>query len=138
MSLAEKLRRVPSVGWAAMFAVLIVFPLIGSFGFWDPWELNVAERARAMVRAHSLMDPTVGGQQGPEPPLDLCLNALGMQIFGARELGARVFNAVFAAVALLGVFWAGRGLFRTRAALLSTLALGSMPLFFLQARQLTS
>jgi len=36
------------------------------------------------------------------------------------------------------VYWAGLGLLRRRAALLSVLALGSFPLFVLEARQLTS
>ena len=61
-----------------------------------------------------------------------------MKVFGVGELGARVGNGVFAVLALLAVYWAGAGLFRKRAALLATLALGTMPLFFLQARQLTS
>ena len=38
----------------------------------------------------------------------------------------------------MAVYWAGRSLLRPRAALLATLALGTMPLFVLEARQLTS
>ena len=91
-----------------------------------------------MVKAGSLSDVTVTGRYGAEPPLDLFCAALGMKLFGVSELGARLFNALFAVLALLAVYWAGAGLFRRRAALLSTLALGTMPLFFLQARQLTS
>jgi hypothetical protein len=138
MSFIERMRRFPTAGWAALFALLLVFPLLGSFGFWDPWELNLAERAREMVRAGNLTDPTVGRRYTAEPPLDLFFAALGMKVFGVRELGARFGNAIFAVGTLLGVYWAGLGLFRRRAALLATLALGTMPLFFLQARQLTS
>jgi hypothetical protein len=138
MSFAERLRRIPAGAWAGVFAVLLVFPVLGSFGFWDPWELGIAERAREMVKADRLTDTTVGGRYGAEPPLDLMLAALGIKIFGPAELGARFWNAVFAVLALLAVYWAGAGLFRKRAALLATLALGTMPLFFLQARQLTS
>src|SRR5262245_59941241 len=136
MSFADRLRRVsPGVG-AIVFAVLLIFPFLGSFGFWDPWELNLAERAREMMTGGQLGDPTLGGRYPGEPPLDLFLAGLGMKMFGASELGARLFNALAAVAALLGVFWAGKGLFRPRAALLATLALGTMPLFFLQARQL--
>jgi len=60
MSVVDKMRRIPPLGWAAIFAVLLVFPLLGSFGFWDPWELNIAERAREMVNAGSLTDVTAG------------------------------------------------------------------------------
>jgi hypothetical protein len=121
-----------------VFAVLLLFPTVGSFGFWDPWELNIGERAREMMRRGALLDTTAGGRYTAEPPLDLFLAALGMKIFGARELGARVLGALAGAGALLAVYWAGVGLLRPRAALLATVALGSMPLFFLGARQLTS
>ncbi len=138
MSLAERLRRVPPLGWVVLFAVLMTLPGLWSFGFWDPWELSIADRARALLRAGDLLDTTVAGKYAAEPPLDLFLSAAGMKIFGARELGARLFNALAGIGALLGVYWAGLGLFRRRAALLSALVLGSMPLFVLQARQLTS
>jgi hypothetical protein len=138
MSFAEKLRRVPAAGWVVVFAVLLIFPWLGSFGFWDPWELGLGERAREMLKTGHLFDPTAGGRYGKEPPLDLGLAALGMKVFGVSELGARVFGALFAVVALLAVYWAGASLFRRRAGLLSALVLGTMPLFFLQARQLTS
>ena len=138
MSFVDRLRRITPATWAAVFAVLLVFPWLGSFGFWDPWELGIAERAREMARSGHLTDVTAGGRYGKEPPLDLILAALGMKVFGVGELGARFGNGVFAVLALLAVYWAGAGLFRQRAALLATLALGTMPLFFLQARQLTS
>ena len=138
MSLAEKLRRVSPFAWAVVFSVLLVLPLLGTFGFWDPWELGIAERAREMTKAGALSDPAVGGRYGREPPLDLFLAALGMKLFGSNEWGARLGNGFFAILALLAVYWAGAGLFRRRAGLLAALALGTMPLFFLQARQITS
>ncbi len=59
-------------------------------------------------------------------------------MFGASEWGARFFFALSAIAALMAVYWAGAGLLRRRAGLLATLALGTMPLFVLEARQLTS
>ena len=38
----------------------------------------------------------------------------------------------------MAIYWAGAGLLRKRAGLLATLALGTTPLFVLEARQLTS
>ena len=139
MSFADKVRRIPALGWVVVFSVLLIFPWLGSFGFWDPWELALGERAREMLRAGSLTDVTVGGRYGKEPPLDLFLTAAGHEVVrrpragraAARWLGSRV-------LALLAVYWAGAGLFRRRAGLLAALVLGTMPLFFLQARQLTS
>ncbi len=59
-------------------------------------------------------------------------------MFGAKELGARLPLALAAIGALMAVYWAGRSLLRKRAALLAMLALGTMPLFVLEARQLNS
>ena len=45
----DKLRRlqaVPSWAWALLFAVLLCLPRLGAFGLWEPWELNLADRAR--------------------------------------------------------------------------------------------
>lgn len=138
MSIFDRIRRLPPLGWALIFAVLMVLPGLGSSGFWDPWELSVADQAREIARAGDLFEPTVKGRFAAEPPLDLALTALGMKMFGMREFGARFLNGLCAIGALLAVYWAGVGLFRRRAALLATLALGTMPLFFLQARQLMS
>ena len=138
----ERLRRtlgsVPEWGWALLFALVVCLPRLGTFGFWDPFELKLADQARDMVRAGSLFDPTVGGKYAPVARLDLLLAALGIKLFGASELGARLPIALAGVGALMAVYWAGTGLFRKRAALLGTLVLGSMTMFVLEARQLTT
>jgi hypothetical protein len=138
MSFVERLRRVPPGWWVALFAFALILPRLGSFGFWDPWELKLAERARDIAHSENLFDVTVGRRFTAAPPLDLAANALGMRVFGVGEFGGRISDALFGVLAILGVYWAGLGLFRRRAALLGALALGSMPMFVLQARQLTS
>src|SRR6185503_13392211 len=70
--------------------------------------------------------------------LTATLQTLGVAMLGPSELGARLFGALSAIGALMAVFWAGVGLFRARAALLAVLALGTMPLFALSSRQVTS
>jgi hypothetical protein len=135
----EKLRRVPFWGWALLFSLAICLPRLGRFGFWDPWELKIADQAREMVRSGHIFDPTGSAAHvQPGKPLGPILEALGIKVFGASELGARIFIALMAVGALMAVYWAGLGLFRRRAALLGTLVLGSMTLFVLEARQLTS
>lgn len=138
MSLLARARRLPPATWAAVAAVLLILPGLGSFGFWDPWELNVADRARDVSRGASLFDATAGGRYTAEPPLDAFLSGLGMKVFGAREWGGRIFLALSGILAVMAVFWGGRGLFRARAGLLGALALVTMPIFLLQTRQLTS
>jgi hypothetical protein len=134
----DRLRRVPTWGWALLFSLALCLPRLGGFGFWDPWELKLADHAREMERAGHLFDPTSGGHFPAVKPVGLFLAALGIKLFGAREVGARLLSALCAVIALMGVYWAGAGLFRRRAALLSTLVLGSMTIFVLEARQLTS
>ena len=136
--IGRALRAVPAWGWALLFALVVCLPRLGGFGFWDPFELKIADHARDMARAGALFDPTVGGKYAQSPRLDLFLAALGIKLFGASELGARLPIALAAVGALMAVYWAGAGLFRRRAALLGTLVLGSMAMFVLEARQLTS
>ncbi|HEV3030776.1 MAG TPA: glycosyltransferase family 39 protein [Polyangia bacterium] len=136
--LGRALRAVPEWGWALLFALVICLPRLGAFGFWDPFELKLADQARDMVRAGALFDPTVGGKYPATARLDLLLAALGIKLFGASELGARLPIALSGVGALMAVYWAGAGLFRKRAALLGTLVLGSMTMFVLEARQLTT
>jgi Dolichyl-phosphate-mannose-protein mannosyltransferase len=136
--MSDRLRRVPPWAWTLAFALALCLPRLGSFGFWDPSELKLAEQAREIARSSNLFDPTVGGRFAARPPLDLSLAALGIRLFGASELGARLLFALAAVGALMAVYWAGAGLLRRRAGLLSALVLGTMPLFALEARQLTS
>lgn len=138
MSFSDRVRRVPAAAWALLFAVALLLPGLGRSGFWDPWELTLADRVRELASSGSLGDSTVHGRFAAEPPLDLLLSALGVKLFGAREFGARLGYALFGIAALFGVYWSGAGMFRRRAGLLAALALGTMPLFFLQGRQLVS
>ena len=138
MLLTDRLRRVPSWGWALLFSLAICLPRLGTFGFWDPWELKLADRAREMASSGQLFDSTAGGRYPAMKALAPFFAALGIKIFGAGEFGARLLNALSALGALMAVYWAGTGLFRRRAGLLATLVLGSMTLFVLEARQLTS
>lgn len=138
MSFIEKLRRIPPVWWILFFALVLVLPRLGSFGFWDPWELKIAERARDMAASDALFDVTVGKRFTAQPPLNLALSAIGMRIFSVGEFGGRIGNGLCAILAIMAVYWAGLGLFRRRAAVLAALTLGSFPLFVLESRQLIS
>jgi hypothetical protein len=136
--LRSRLQRVPPWGWALAFAVLLCLPRLARFGFWDPWELKLAEQARDVASSGHFFDATVGGRYPGTRPLGTILSAIGISIFGAHELGARLPIALCGLAALMAVYWAGTQLLRPRAALLATLALGTMPLFVLEARQLAS
>ena len=103
-------RRVPLWWWALAFAVLLCLPRLARFGFWDPWELKLAEQARDIARSGNLFDATVGGKYPGGHALAMLLSALGIRLLGASELGARLPIALSAVGALLAVYWAGRSL----------------------------
>lgn len=138
MTWIQRLARVPASWWVAGLALLLVLPGLGGFGFWDPWELGLADRARDLARAGSLTDVTLGGRYGAEPPLRMLLVALGVKLLGASELGARLPGALVALLVLVAVYHAGVVLGSRRSALLSVLVLATTPIFYLQARQLPS
>jgi hypothetical protein len=135
--MVDEAARVPGWAWALFFAGLLCLAGL-RFGFWDPWELKLAEQARDVSASGHLFDPTAGGRYPGGHALSMLLSAIGIAIAGATEFGARLPIALTAIGALMAVYWAGRSLLRPRAALLATLALGTMPLFVFEARQLTS
>ena len=52
--LRYELRRVPPWAWALVFAIALCLPRLSRFGFWDPWELKLADQAREMARTGPL------------------------------------------------------------------------------------
>jgi hypothetical protein len=131
----DRLRRVPAWAWALLVSVALVLPRLGAFGLWEPWELTLAEQARQTADTLTAGKAVQLLTQAQLIPL---LRALGVLVFGPTELGVRLFSAFSGIAALMAVYWAGVGLFRRRAALISVLVLGATPLFALSARQATT
>src|ERR1043165_7259676 len=88
--LSGELRRVPTWVWAVLFALALCLPSLARFGFWDPWELKLAEQARDVARSGHVFDPTADGKYPGGRALNMLLSALGISIFGPSELGARL------------------------------------------------
>lgn len=131
----DRLRRVPAWAWALLFSVAIALPRLTAFGLWEPWELTLAEQARVTadgLTAGKAFELVANAQLIP------LMRAVGVKLFGATELGVRLFSALTSIAALMAVYWAGLGLFRRRAALIAVLVLGATPLFALSARQVTT
>ena len=131
----DRLRRVPAWAWALLVSVALVLPRLGAFGLWEPWELTLAEQARQTADTLTAGKAVHLLTQAQLIPL---LRALGVLVFGPTELGVRLFSAFSGIAALMAVYWAGVGLFRHRAALISVLVLAATPLFALSARQATT
>src|SRR5262245_8536212 len=118
----------------AVLALLALIPLLGQYGFWDPHEIAVADKARALTRG-------TGGYMdlwARELPLTPWLIAIFTANFGRSEFVARLPLALLGVVAALATYGLGARLRRPRAGLYGAVALLASPLVIFQARQLTS
>ncbi|HEX9104842.1 MAG TPA: glycosyltransferase family 39 protein, partial [Polyangia bacterium] len=120
----------------AALALVLFFPRLGSFGFWDPYEIKIADVARNVVTGQSPLAQATHAIG--RPPATVSLVATGFRLFGVGELGGRLPIAITSLFAVLACFYAGSGLIRRRGALLGTFVLATAPAFLLGARQLTT
>lgn len=146
---------------AVAFAAAILLPGIGSQGFWEPHEIEVADHALALASAGdtelaTTPEPRNAGDPiaqllaesaqirravaaWPETePLSMRAAAWGMSTFGPGELPARLPLALMGLATVLIAFLLGARIATPRAGLFAALILVSMPLFVFEARQLTS
>ena len=114
-----------------VLAALLYLPRLGSFGFWDPTEVRVADAAR-VLNDHNA--PTTGIRFS----LVTWLVARGFRLLGTGELGGRLPLALCSIFAVLALYYAARAILRPRGALLAAVALATMPSLLFGGRQLTS
>lgn len=120
----------------AALGLALFVPRLGSFGFWDPYEIHIADVARTMVQAGTGLGPAT--HQLGRPPAVVALVAAGFKAVGIGELGGRLPIALASVLVLLACFYAGTGLIRRRGALLGSFVLATTPAVLLGARQLTT
>jgi len=86
----------------AVFAAVVVFPFLGSFGLLEPDEGRFAQIGREMAANGNYLVPHLNGiEQFYKPPLVYWLNAVAYKIFGVSEWTARLPSAL----AFFGVIW---------------------------------
>ncbi|HET9594876.1 MAG TPA: glycosyltransferase family 39 protein [Anaeromyxobacteraceae bacterium] len=146
------------IALVAAAASLVVLPWLGAVGLWDPWEPHYGEVAREMLVRRDFVHPYYElAWFFSKPVLLMWLTAAAMALAGAQSRGLPVGSvaegptpsglslgtewAMRLPVALLSilacalVFVAVRRLVSRRAAYASSLALATMPFWFLMARQ---
>lgn len=99
----------------------------------DPSESRYAEIARKMMETGDWVTPhfDYGVPFWAKPPLSMWMSALGMELFGVNQFGARIFLFATALVVLLLVADSTRReLGDAAAAWKAALMLAAMPLFF--------
>ncbi|HNS97581.1 MAG TPA: glycosyltransferase family 39 protein [Polyangiaceae bacterium] len=143
----ESTRNAPS-SWllraaGLLIPLLILMPSLGSGGIWDPHELNVADFARRIginlfgAQALSLADadntmPTL--EQLGKGELPFTSIAAGFAAFGLHEWAGRLPLALWALAGAGAIYWLVSRLMDERAGVFASIALSTMPLFFVQAR----
>ena len=123
---------------ALLFAVLLSGS--GSWGLTESSEARYAEIAREMVTTGDYLHPSLLGiHHYHKPPVTYQLTALGYQIFGVNEFGARFFLAVALLLQVFFVYKIGRLLFKNeKKAMASALIYFSFPVVLIAARNLTT
>lgn len=142
-----------------VIGVLLLFARLGSYGFWEPNEIRVADSASERVGLDTNLDrnkdqgakdtgkPGQPPRQAPrdsqgsedvKPHLTEWSAGQGMKLVERSELGARLPLAFLGLLALVATFFLGKRLASPRAGLIAALVLPSFPLFLFQSRQLMS
>ena len=113
-----------------VLAVVLLLTVWGiwSFGIWDPWELDVADAARA------LSEP--GRSPSAQVRLSTRLVATAFDFFGVHDWSGRLPGVLAALLSCSLTFLLLRKPYGRRAAVVGVAVLASTPLFLLNARLL--
>lgn len=115
-------------------ALLVLLPRLGTYGFWDPHEIRVADQAQEVGQGKPIEQVAMN-----QPPFTLRAVAGGVDRLGVGELQARLPLALLALAAVLATFALGARLGRSRrVGLFAALIVLSSPLVLFEGRQLTS
>src|SRR5436190_861170 len=123
------MRKLPGWLWVLGFGALLFLLRLGSFGLWDPYEIKYADAARELAQGKARLPPG-------KPPLEALVTASGVKLLGTSELAGRLPGALAGMLGLLFVYYATRGLFSRRAALIAAGVCAVMPLYLLESRSM--
>ncbi|MFO0628761.1 MAG: hypothetical protein U0325_24515 [Polyangiales bacterium] len=109
-------------------AVLVVLFGLDRFGIWQPHEIRVAELARELN--------ATGAVSLDRPPAAIRAVAMGFRLGRATELWGRLPGALLALAALGSLMAAARNLGDRRLSAYAGIAYATLPLVFMNARQM--
>lgn len=123
---------------AALVALILTASLyiqLGRDALFD-WDEGIyAELGREMIISGEIWVPTWGGEVWFEKPPGIAwTTALGMNLFGVSEIGARALMPLFAGFSLYGIFLIGKKIKDSYVGIISMLVLANMQLFLARAR----
>ncbi|WP_159039940.1 ArnT family glycosyltransferase [Christiangramia fulva] len=124
--------------------LLLIFVIVtvglGSWGLTESSEARYAEISREMVKTGDYLHPRLLDiQHFHKPPLTYYITALGYNIFGINEFGARFFLQVSLIIQLLLVFKLAMLLFKNEKIAFSSAAIYfTFPIVLIASRNLTT
>jgi 4-amino-4-deoxy-L-arabinose transferase-like glycosyltransferase len=137
---------VPLAIAAAFPAVLfLVLPPLTKSGLWDPYELNVADLSRRVaLNLYGAGRLALDGADNTlphlndlgRPQLPFSSIALGFKLFDLHEWAGRLPLALWGLLGVLATYLFVARLFDKRTGVYASLALSTMPLYFVQARSM--
>jgi 4-amino-4-deoxy-L-arabinose transferase-like glycosyltransferase len=110
-----------------VLAALLTVVRLGSYGIWDPSEMNAAEAAARLVSGNDGIAHTA---------LSTWLIAHGFELFGKRDWGGRLPIALSGLLAVGFAYLMARKFAGARTALYTVLAIITAPLFIFNARSM--
>ena len=130
---------------AALVPALLFFalPPLTRSGMWDPYELDVADLARRIaLNLHHASGLALDGADNSlphlndlgRPQLPISSIAIGFSLFGLHEWAGRLPLALWGLLGVLATYAFVARLFDRRTGVYASVALSTMPLYFVQAR----
>ncbi len=128
-------------------ACLLLLPMLGSFGLWDPWETHYGEVGRQITERHdwistwwgSHWQDKGGSQEGAyfysKPILLMWMMAMGLEVFGFSEFAIRIGVALVSILALVLVYAMGASVWSRRTGAVMAGVLATSPFWFFLSRQ---
>lgn len=113
---------------AATAAVLVLLFGLQRFGIWQPSEVHVADLARDLIAGNAV--------QLDRPSAQVSVVAAGFRVGSASELWGRLPGALLALLALASLMTAARALGDRRLSVYAGVAYATLPLVFMNARQM--
>src|SRR5690554_3836911 len=144
---SERARELSGATLSFGFAVLILFPFLGEYGLWDPWETHYGEVAREILARNDWISLWWAQDHFffSKPVLIFWMEALSMSALGvdplpdanpARlELAIRLPTAILSLIAVMLVQRAVARFYGARGGVVTAITLLTLPHFTLLARQ---
>lgn len=111
-----------------LVALLVIVTGLGNFGIWQPSEVRIADAARGTNSVNDVVNN--------RPPAQIAMVRAGFRSFGSGESGGRMPTALLAAASALALALAVWSASDARTAAFAGTAYASMPLVFMNARQM--